>query len=281
MINKIRTFFTLFIIFISSYIVNAQTANIRGLLTDEFNNPVSNVKVTLEGTQFETISEVTGAFNFTNIPYGEYELRVIENDYAPLRQHLSVSQSLVDIGKVPLAAEVRNKTGDDQMPTLSLGEEELKESGSQTVSSALGASRDVFASAATFTFSTARYRIRGYDDENFVTLMNGVPMTDLAAGRTLFSSWGGLNDVARSRESLYGLGAANYGFGGIGGVFSIDGRAAKQRKQLQVSYANSNRAYENRFMVTYGSGILPGGWLLVSADRVQGNVSDRLPRTFW
>ena len=221
---------------------------------------MANVKVTLAGTRFETISAVTGAFNFNEVPYGDYQLEVKENDYLPLNQPIKINQAMVDLGKIAMTVEMKEKTSEEQIPTLSLEEEDLKSSGSQTVSSALGASRDVFASAATFTFGTARYRIRGYDDENFVTLMNGVPMTDISSGRTLFGSWSGLNDVMRSRESVYGLSPANYGFGGVGGVFSIDSRASKQRKQLQVSYANSNRAYENRFMVTYGSGILPGGW---------------------
>ena len=260
MIKLIRSCFSLLILIICAFSVKAQTANVRGLLTDEFNNPMSNTKVVLAGTKFTTVTSSNGAFSFKNVPFGDYQLEVKENDYAPLIQAINVSQKMLDIGKISLIAEVKGKTSDDQIPTLTLDEDDLKESGSQTVSSALGASRDVFASAATYTFSTARYRIRGYDDENFVTLMNGVPMTDLSSGRTMFSSWGGLNDVMRSKESVYGLSPANYAFGGVGGAFSIDSRASKQRRQLQVSYANSNRAYENRFMVTYGSGILPGGW---------------------
>lgn len=241
-------------------VVNAQTSNVRGLLTDDQNNPVSKAKVILAGTKFSTVTAANGAFSFKNVPYGNYQLEVNENKFSPLSQSIKVSQRTMDIGKVSLAAPVKAKTGEDQIPTITLDEEDLTESNSQMVSSTLNASRDVFVNAAVFTFSAARYRIRGYDSENYFTLMNGAPVTDLSNGRPLFGSWGGLNDVVRSKETMYGLTPTNYAFGGVGGAYSIDARASKQRKQLQVSYANSNRSYNNRLMATYGSGILPGGW---------------------
>ena len=85
--------------------------------------------------------------------------------------------------------------------------------------------------------------------------MNGAIITDLANGRVEFNAWSGLNDVVRSRDNLLGLSPSNYTFGGIGGGSSIDSRASKQRKQLSVSYAASNRVYDNRLVLTYGSGV--------------------------
>src|SRR5438132_1058090 len=85
-------------------------------------------------------------------------------------------------------------------------------------------------------------------ETNFNTLMNDAPMTDLTNGRTLYNTWSGLNDVVRSRETTLGLAPANYSFGSVGGVYSIDSRASHQRKQLQVSYSLSNRSYDNRLM---------------------------------
>ena len=162
----------------------------------------------------------------------------------------------------PFSSRKEQKVFSDQdnVPTLSLSDDELQGNTSQSVASALSASRDAFVSATSYNFSVARFRLRGYDEENFSTLMNDAPMTDLANGRTLYNAWGGLNDVMRSREITLGLAPASYAFGSVGGVYSIDSRASHQRKQLQVSYSASNRAYDSRLMLTYGSGIVKGGW---------------------
>src|SRR5205085_6869942 len=108
--------------------------------------------------------------------------------------------------------------------------------------------------------SAARFRVRGYDSDNFPTLMNGAILTDISNNRSEYNVWSGLNDVVRTRDNSYGLAPTNFGFGSIGGVNSIDSRASQQRKQFQVSYASSNRTYDNRLVVTYGSGVGPKGW---------------------
>ena len=107
MIQKIRHYLAFFILLIAVSSAQGQNANVRGLLTDEFNNPMANVKVTLAGTRFETISAVTGAFNFNEVPYGDYQLEVKENDYLPLNQPIKINQAMVDLGKVALTVEMK------------------------------------------------------------------------------------------------------------------------------------------------------------------------------
>ncbi|MGI8893047.1 MAG: hypothetical protein ACR2GN_06265, partial [Bacteroidia bacterium] len=178
---------------------------------------------------------------------------------------------------------IRATAAPDQMseiPTITLSDESTESSGSG-VSGLLTASRDVFASTAAYTFSAGRFRIRGYEGSNFVTLMNGIPIMDLTTGNTMFYLWGGLNDVVRSRDNSIGLAPATYDFGGIGGATYIDSRASKQRKQLQASYSISNRAYENRAMVTYGSGIKSGGWSYALSISRRWAEEGYVPGTFY
>ena len=59
-----------------------------------------------------------------------------------------------------------------------------------------------------FVFGPARFRIRGYDSENTLLYMNGVPVSELENGRSNWSQWGGLNDVLRNRSTNIGLGVA-------------------------------------------------------------------------
>lgn len=148
----------------------------------------------------------------------------------------------------------------DNIPTVSLDENDLGDGGNQNISSLLTAGRDPFYSAASFNFSAVRFRIRGYDNDLFSTYMNGIPMDNLDNGFTPFGLWGGLNDVMRNRDVSWGLRNNTFTFGDIGSNTNIDSRASKQRAQTSISYAASNRNYNNRIMLTHSTGVSKKGW---------------------
>lgn len=128
------------------------------------------------------------------------------------------------------------------------------------VSGLLQSSRDVFAATAGFNFFAARFRIRGYDGDKTTIFINGVPTGDAVTGWSQFYKWGGLNDVTRYAETKKWLTANPYHFGGIGGYSNIDISATSIRKGWRLSYANTNRSYRQRIMVTYGTGMMKNGW---------------------
>lgn len=148
----------------------------------------------------------------------------------------------------------------DNIPTISLDESDGQDGSAQNISSQLSAGRDPFLNAATFKFSAVRFRIRGYDADQFGTYINGVPMENLDNGFTPYGQWGGLNDVLRNRESTLGLVPTTFSFGDMGGLTSFDTRASHQRKQTSVNYALSNRNYVHRFMITHSTGLNNKGW---------------------
>lgn len=178
---------------------------------------------------------------------------------------LAFGQEAKDTIKPAVVDElIENQLTFDEAPIVSLDDNDI----SQGISSQLTAGRDPFFSSATFNWGVARYRIRGYDNDNFITYMNGVPMDLLDRGGSSFYLWSGLNDVLRSRDNSLGLKPTSYSFGEIGGQFSIDSRASKQWKQFRVSYASTNRNYNNRLMATYSTGLTKSGWAFsVSASR--------------
>src|SRR5215218_3592962 len=93
----------------------------------------------------------------------------------------------------------------DNIPVVSLDENDLGDAATQNISSVLTAGRDPFYSAASFNFSAVRFRIRGYENDLFGTYMNGIPMDNLDNGFTPYGLWGGLNDMMRNRDVSYGL----------------------------------------------------------------------------
>ncbi len=169
---------------------------------------------------------------------------------------------------------------DQDIPTLSLSDSELDEGG-DNISSSLSASRDVFYNYASFTFSFARFRIRGYENENTHTYINGVPVNDLEDGGTGFGQWGGLNSMFYNRENSVGLKPTTFAYGGVGGSIGYDVRASKQRKQFQVSYATTNRNYRHRLMASYSTGLMKGGWAVAAAVSRRWAAEGYVPGTFY
>ncbi|MBA3666056.1 MAG: hypothetical protein H0W61_17905, partial [Bacteroidetes bacterium] len=142
----------------------------------------------------------------------------------------------------------------------------------QDVSGLLQSSRDVFTQFASFQWGVARYRMRGYPFENQQVLINGVNVNNLENGTSSWSSWGGLNDVTRFVESRFGNGPNRLAFSGAGGYTNIDSRASSFRKGTRVSYANANRIFRHRTMVTHSTGMMENGWAItLSASNRTGN----------
>lgn len=236
----------------------SQTAELKGIVNDETGKAIAEANVQLLPLSHIVTTDNAGAFSFKEVAYGFYTLQISFPGKALFIQQVQIDKPLIELNELELKTDYQ-QTSDD-IPVVTLSDDDLKPTSSSNVSTVLSASRDPFIAAASFNFSIARFRMRGYDDENSITLMNGAPMTDLVTGRNMYYSWSGLNDVMRSRENAYGLAASTYAFGGVGGSSSIDSRASRQRRQLQASYSLSNRSYDNRLMLTYGSGIRKNGW---------------------
>ncbi|MBK8845244.1 MAG: TonB-dependent receptor [Bacteroidetes bacterium] len=244
--------------------LQAQQAKLKGQIgSDADNENLSGITILLLESNQKVSADATGKFEITNINYGSYTMQIQGEGFEMITKVIKVDQPEMVLSLITLQAD-DYKAQIDNGTTVVVADDGGSGS-SQMVASVLNASRDVFVAATSFNFSAARFRLRGYDAENFVTLMNGSPTTDLVTGRTMFFLWSGLNDVMRSRETSLGLAQSTYTFGGVGGSFSIDSRASHQRKQLQASYAISNRTYDNRFMLTYGSGWLKGNWSIAAS----------------
>jgi hypothetical protein len=265
-----------------SHCTFAQNAKVKGIITDDLNNFVEGAVVSLKGTTYTATTDKNGLFQMENVPVGDYTVEVVAENHTPYSQAIKVTGAETDLGFLNTTTSLSMaEESQDNIPTVSLSDTDVKESSTQSVSGVLSASRDAFNAAASFTFSAARFKVRGYDNDNNVTYMNGVPMTDLVSGNSMFYLWGGLNDVTRNRESFTGLAASGFAFGGIGGGTFLDTRASKQRKQLQASFALSNRAYENRAMVTYGTGLLKGGWAFAGSLSRRWSDEGYVPGTYY
>lgn len=168
------------------------------------------------------------------------------------------------------------------VPTITLTESEIEE-GSQDndISTLLQSSQDVYVNSAGYTFGQARFRFRGYDNQNAEVLMNGIYVNDAENGRPVYSNWGGLNDVMRFKTNTSGLHFSDYSFGGLSGVTNISTRVSEFRQGGSVSYANSNRSYRHRAMAAYSTGLMANGWAFSVAASTRLAQKCYIPGTFY
>lgn len=130
----------------------------------------------------------------------------------------------------------------------------------QNVSGLLQSSKDVYARMVGFNFSFARFRMRGYDSDANIVLMEGMPMNDPESGNAIWAYWGGLNDVTRYPEVQTGITGSHSTFGGILGYTNVSLRASSKQPGTRVSYAATNRTYYHRLMFTHNTGWINNKW---------------------
>jgi hypothetical protein len=170
-----------------------------------------------------------------------------------------------------------------ELPAVILLDSDFDESSTSVndVSTLLQSSRDVFSSIAAYNFGSLRYRVRGNDSKYMDVMINGIIMNDPEIGRPFFSNWGGLNDAMRNSASTEGIGMGESGFGGIAGMTNISTRASNYRRQISVSYANSNRSYNNRVMASAGTGMMNNGWAIAASASGRYSLNGYTEGTFY
>ncbi|GAB4200625.1 MAG: carboxypeptidase-like regulatory domain-containing protein [Bacteroidia bacterium] len=162
----------------------------------------------------------------------------------------------------------KTKEEDFQVPVYAVtADESDAETNSQDVASLLQASRDIYLSYGSFHLSAVNFRLRGLPADQSIVMINGINMVNPELGYASWSNWGGLNDVMRFPEIRIGVTPSRYVFSPSAGYTYIDSRASLFKKGTRVSYANSNRIFQHRVMLTHSTGMMPNGWAItVSAS---------------
>lgn len=269
-----------------SVIAKAQTAMVNGHIQDKAGVPMTETEVTLPELKLMRVSDAAGRFSFDHVPFGTYKLVVNTSAQTKDTVLINVNEPVVDLGTYTFEVDAQAvNMASGQTATIAL-EDNFFDSdddgvSAQNVSGVLTASRDPFLSAASYTFGSMRFQIRGYKRNQLEVYMNGLLMNDVESDAAFFGQWGGLNDAFRNQTVSFGLNPTEVGFGGLTGATQIDATAADQRKQTRVSYAISNRTYRNRLMVTHSSGINKNGWAYSFAGSRRWADEGYIPGTFY
>ena len=252
--------FTIVVFLAGMGIVNAQTTA-KGIVKDiDTGNPLPGVTIQIQGTSMSITTNSLGEYQLPSLPAGSYLLSFTINGYQASELQVELKSGEEAIADVLLKRTQVDEAQNQTLSEVTISSDDLDmDSKGQSVSGLLQSNADPFEDAVSFTFSPARFQIRGYDSDYNQLYLNGIPVNDPESGFASWGAWGGLNDVTRNREGRYGLSTSNFSFGGIGGVANINTRASQARVGTKVSYASTNRTYTNRLMFTHSTGMMENG----------------------
>ncbi len=239
-------------------------SGISGKVVDnKTQQPLQSIIVSVQNTSLMSVTDAEGKFSFENVPGVAQIIQFRSEGYATQLVNIELLPGQVlDLGIVVMDYDV---TAEQQLSLVTLTESDLGDdnSGSESTSGLLQASRDVFLQNAAFNFGQARFRVRGLDNEYGATMINGVSMNKLYDGRPQWGNWGGLNDATRNQEFTNGMSPSDYAFGGILGTQNISTRASVFRPGSRVTFSSTNTNYTFRTMATHASGMSESGWAYV------------------
>ena len=78
--------------------------------------------------------------------------------------------------------------------------------------------------------------MRGFDNTNVATMINGVPMNDMEGGTVYWSNWQGLSDVTSVMQTQRGMGAAKLSAPSVGGTINIVTKGIDAKKGGNIMY---------------------------------------------
>lgn len=242
----------------------AAPTGVKGHVVDaRTGRPVGDASLFLNDQGIMVTSDAEGNFQISNAEPGTDVLQIVAYGYSDLYVDVDIVPDIVkNIGDIGL-----NVSGYDgsqlNSDTFIFDEDQINgdESAQQSVGTIQGATDDLFYQAASYQYSTVRYRMRGLASNWQEGYINGVYYNDAMRGQFNYSGLGGMTSSAfRNKSTEIGLSSAAYGFGGLGGSQNFTTYASQYAPGFRgnVSYTNSN--YMLRAMLQYSTGLNAHGW---------------------
>ena len=165
--NKLLTLMFVLAMSITAF---AQTSLKGRVIADNTHQPIIGAKVTLANQNISTTTNASGEFSLLYLESMDEEVVIEADGYVTGLELINLKADHVnELAAITLQQDIVSQTQGEIL--LNLTEEEMSddEGRSQAQASSASASTDVFNSATSFAWSTARYRNRGYQSnvENY------------------------------------------------------------------------------------------------------------------
>lgn len=274
-----RKIFTLFLCLSSVLSLCAETLKVTGSVLDsKTNEPLIGVSVLEIGTTNGIITDLDGNFSIqvtdgsklqlSYIGYHTIEMRVTRRGDLGIIMMDPEAVALEDVTITgQIARNQKTPVAVSQVTALDIDER----LGGQEFPEILKNTPGVHANGQGGGWGDSEIWMRGFDNTNVATMINGVPMNDMEGGTVYWSNWQGLADVTSVMQTQRGMGAAKLSAPTVGGTINIvtKGIDAKKGGSLMYSLGNDNG---NKVAFSVSTGLRKSGWAItVLGTKTWGN----------
>ena len=254
-------------LFIMSFL-SAQVS-VSGIVTNDKGDALSGANVYLAGTSLGAAAKSDGKYQIDDVPAGNYTLVFSYLGYSTMETSVQVGNSNTtknaQLSRAALEIEALQVTGTiikdrvTPFPHSSLTSEDIElRTASRDITAVMADAPGVYFTESKGGAGDSRVYIRGFDQENSATLINGVPVNDMENGRMYWSNWDGMTDIASAIQIQKGLGATNLVAGQLGGTINIvSGAATAERSFSYKQELGSDAFLKTTF--TASTGLLDNG----------------------
>ncbi len=251
------------------------------VVENESNEPVVGAIVRVLGTSDAAVTNLDGSFAVNTSASGSQTLRVSSVGFQdfnyPLNMEgdlnlgtITVESSSVGIESVEVVADVAITRKTPVAVSNISGDFIEERTGNQELTEVLAVAPSVFASQETGGYGDSRLTVRGFNDENVVVMVNGVPVNDMENSALYWSNWTGLQDVAGKVQIQRGLGATLLAVPSIGGTVNIISKATDAQKGGWASAKIGNDHFA-KYGVSLSTGNMNGWAFTVAGSRTVGD----------
>ena len=245
----------------------AQTV-VRGKLVDTDNGePLVGAQVRIVGDKSATVTNAEGEFSLQN-PRRHREITVSYLGFKTQNFSVNKSGQMGTLGLSPDEVMLEGVTVSgtmafDRKTPVALSNvtaEDIEERlGGQEFPEVLKTTPGVHANKQGGGWGDSEIWMRGFDNTNVATMVNGVPMNDMENGTVYWSNWAGISDVARIVQTQRGLGATKVSAPSVGGTINIITKTLDQKRGGSLSYTMGNNG-SNKITFNVSTGMSKRGW---------------------
>ena len=262
-----RMLVTAVLVALAAVTAQAQTV-VKGKLVDaESGEPLIGAQVRIVGEKTATVTDAEGEFTLQN-PRRHREIVVSYLGFKTENFPVGKSGQVGTLGLTPdeimlEGVTVSGTMAFDRKTPVALSNvtaEEIEEKlGGQEFPEVLKTTPGVHANKQGGGYGDSEIWMRGFDNTNVATMVNGVPMNDMENGTVYWSNWAGISDVARIVQTQRGLGASKVSAASVGGTINIITKTLDQKRGGSVSYTMGNNGM-NKVSFNVSTGLSKKGW---------------------
>jgi hypothetical protein len=259
-------------------IASAQKSQIKGTVKDAVTNEsiVGAIITYTEGKG--VVTDIDGTFSI-QLDSGSYTIKVSYVGYKPAEKAITTkgktivldfSLSTTTLTEVEVVSDIAISR-ETPVAFSNIDAKKIQEElGARDLPLILNSTPGVYATSQGGGDGDARVSIRGFNSQNVLVLLDGIPMNDMVNGRVFWTNWFGLDNLTRGTQVQRGLGASKLAIPAIGGTINILTAGIDSKKEIVVKneYGNNNNY---RIGLSYSSGRLANGWAFNLAGSYKRN----------